>query len=149
MSKQQRQIRQTNIQRAGAVGNHIEQTDVYEDNLLPDAAEIEKLHQIDPTIMEWLKTRAEKEQEFRHTFSKDRLLIVRKNEGNYRACNIIGLISAFLLFVAAMAFSYALIIHGYPTRGSIFGGATILLTITVFVGKRVREMSANKMQHKP
>ena len=40
-------------------GHTIEE--VFDDNLLPDATEIQKLSELDPNIMTWLKERAEKE----------------------------------------------------------------------------------------
>ena len=39
-------------------GHTIEE--VFDDNLLPDATEIQKLSELDPNIMTWLKERAEK-----------------------------------------------------------------------------------------
>ena len=39
---------------------------VFDDSLLPEASEIEKLYKLDSHILEWLKKTAEKEQNFRH-----------------------------------------------------------------------------------
>lgn len=91
MAKQRRKAELTRSQdRQGQV---YEET--FDDSLLPDAAEIQKLHAIDPEILEWLKKRAEKEQEFRHETFQKRVDIVRRSEGGERWINYLGLIFAF------------------------------------------------------
>ena len=60
MAKQQK--KQQVVKNQQGQGLLIEE--VLDDNLLPDATEIEKLHRIDNNILEWLKQTAEKEQEF-------------------------------------------------------------------------------------
>ena len=148
MSKQERRVRQTNLQTNSAQGQQFEHTEVFDDNLLPDAMEIAKLHQIDPTILDWLKCRAEKEQEFRHTTFSTRAKIIDKNEANNRALNIIGIICAFLIFGGGMAFSCFLIEKGCTVTGTIFTGFTLLAASSLFITRRVKANAENKQLKK-
>lgn len=54
--------------------------EIFDDSLLPDATEIQKLSAIDPNIIQWLKERAEKEQEFRHNVFSKKVKMVSKSE---------------------------------------------------------------------
>lgn len=128
---------QTNIQKTG-VAHQINHTTVYDDNLLPDAEEIERLYKMDSGVLEWLKERAKAEQDFRHEQTQKRTTIVDKNEANNRILNTIGLVFAFLLACASMMFSYGLIKAGYATRGTIFGGSIALITIGIFITRSFR-----------
>lgn len=61
--------------------------EVFDDNLLPDAPEIERLHRLDPNIMEFLKNSAQKEQEFRHRAFEERVTIVKNADKGDRWIN--------------------------------------------------------------
>jgi len=58
--------------------------EVFDDNLLPDASEIKKLSELDPNIVQWLKERAEKEQDFRHKTYTSRIKLFSKKERRLR-----------------------------------------------------------------
>lgn len=64
MSKSQQQTR--GVSRRDGVA--IEQNTIVDDSLLPSAEELEKLKQIDPSIIEWIMRRTEKEQDARIKF---------------------------------------------------------------------------------
>ena len=76
MAKQTRSQKQVRVQTNRGNGFQHENTEIFDDNLLPDASEIAALSQIDPNIILWLKERAEKEQDFRHDIFKKRTEIL-------------------------------------------------------------------------
>lgn len=131
MAKQQR--KQQIVKSPHGQGHLVEE--VFDDNLLPDAKEIERLHQMDPHILEWLKTRAEKEQDFRHIAYAKKLEIADKNERNFRQINKMGLTFSFIIVLAGMLFSAFLIYLGHTTIGTIFAGGIILGIVLAFLKK--------------
>lgn len=113
----------------------IEQSEVFDDNLLPEAEEIAKLHVIDPNILPWLKSRAEKEQDFRHKGYTDRVKLV--NDHNCREHNTVryGLTIYFALVFSAGIASFFLLREGHEVQGSMFGGAAAILALAVLIKK--------------
>ena len=56
----------------------------YEDNLLPEAQELAKLKDVDPTLLPWLISRIEKEQDSRLSFNDRQLgLLEKETKRNY------------------------------------------------------------------
>jgi uncharacterized membrane protein len=119
-------------QRTRSVANRnsvaIEQT-IVEDNLLPHAEELEKLKQIDPTIISWIMQRAEKEQETRMHFNMENIRLAHRNMGTTQT----SLWLAFTLAVAILAFGALFIYLGKEVAGTIFGGVGILVIIQSFL----------------
>ena len=103
--------------------------------MLPDATEIQKLSELDPNIMTWLKERAEKEQDFRHGAFNQRLEIVSKTERGSRWINYLGLFFSFLLLGGGMYLSYTLIIEKHEIIGSIFSGVMLVAIASIFMSK--------------
>jgi hypothetical protein len=133
MSKSQRHIKQTDLRSHQGSGRQLEQIETIDDNLLPDASEIEKLKVHDPDIMIWLKARAEQEQNFRHETIKRRDGIVSVATGREYRLNITGLLLAFIILLIGMLISAFLIYKGYVISGSIFTGSTIILGASLFI----------------
>lgn len=146
MSKAQKIIKQTNVKHPNVVGHQIEHSETVDDNLLPDAAEIERLHKIDPSILDWLKKRAEQEQTFRHEFHNYRADLIHDNERNNRLLNTMGLIFAFLIFMAGMGLGFWLINKDHTITGTIFSGGTLLAGAGMFIN---RKYVANKQKEPP
>jgi len=111
--------------------------EVFDDNLLPDASEIEKLHKIDPNILEWLKKNAEQEQKFRHLAYTKRLELVGKNEKGDRQINRMSLIFSFIILLLGLLFSAFLIHEDHNLLGSIFGGGILIAVVSSFLKKVV------------
>ena len=144
MAKQTLSKKQTHVQHSNGKGVQQEQTEIFDDNLLPDATEIQALHELDPNILDWLKERAKVEQEFRHQAHNKRTAIIEKNVTSENTLNILGVTFAFLIIMAGMAFSTFLIIKGQVITGTIFSGATILYAAALFVKKRNSEQNPKK-----
>ncbi len=109
--------------------------EVLDDSLLPDVAEIERLYQLDPDILVWLKERAEKEQDFRQKAFNSKLDLVKRTEVGDRRINYMGLIFSFIILLAGMFLSYTMIMEKHEVLGSIFSGATLVAVISIFMGK--------------
>jgi len=106
-----------------------------DDSLLPSPDELEKYKTLDPNIIDWLKERAEKEQEFRHHFNDQRLKLTGKTINNEVRINTMGLVFAFIIMLISLPLSAYLVVNGYSLVGGIFGGATMLAVITAFLSK--------------
>ena len=140
MAKQQRRQQLVRNQQ-GQQGHMVEE--VFDDNLLTDAAEIEKLYAIDPHILDWLKQSADKEQAFRHKAFETKTDLVRNNERGLRKVNTMGLVFSFILTLAAMGFSSWLIFCDHEILGSIFGGGVIIAIISAFLSKVIVPKQSN------
>jgi len=106
-----------------------------DDSLLPSPEELQKYKELDENIINWLKERAEKEQNFRHKFNLERLKLTGKHIKNEALINTLGLIFAFVIMVLSLPISAYLILNGHTIVGSILGGATLLTVITAFLSK--------------
>ena len=131
MAKQQK--KQQVVKNQQGQGLLIEE--ILDDNLLPDATEIEKLHRIDNNILEWLKQTAEKEQEFRHQALTKKLQIAEDSEKGLRRISQLGIIFSFIIVVLGMFFSGFLIYIGQTIIGTIFAGGIILSIVSAFLKK--------------
>ena len=143
MAKQQRTQKQTTVDHKNGNGYQQEHTEVFDDNLLPDATEIQKLKEMDPEIMTWLKARAEKEQDFRHAAFNHRTTILESDVKGSIRINAMGTIFAFIIIMSGMAFSAFLVHYGSIIAGTIFSGLTIVYAASLFLRKK-RNMSNEK-----
>lgn len=116
--------------------HRLEHTEVFDDNLLPDAAEIERLYRMDPTIIEWLKNCAEKEQVFRHSVVKKRTEIIDKHNRREHFTARAGLFIYLLLLGGCIVASYLLLNQGHTKEGSIFSGTAVILGLAVLIARR-------------
>jgi len=136
MAKQTRSQKQVRVQSHQGHGIQHENTEVFDDNLLPDAAEIAALSQIDPDIINWLKERAEKEQDFRHEIFKKRTDILEEDVKGTQKLNMRGMTYAFLIIMTGMGFSAFLIWLNHVITGSIFSGLTVIYAAALFYKRR-------------
>jgi uncharacterized membrane protein len=132
MSKQRRQLTATKQGDRHGI-QHAEEID---DNLLPDAAEIEKLHTLDPDILTWLKKRAEQEQNFRHTAHTNRMEMIERQNRREHNTGRMGLFLYFLLVAGCVTASYFLIRAGHSVQGSVLGGASVIFAFAIVLSKR-------------
>lgn len=122
----------------------VEHTEVFDDNLLPDAGEIERLNELDPTIMAWLKERAAKEQDFRHDFSNRQLKVGNNHSRRDHNTTRCALVIYFSLVAACIVFSYFLIKDGKDIQGTIFGGTAAVLAFAVLLTRKPQKQEPNK-----
>ena len=111
----------------------VEQTAIYDDSLLPSADELEKLKQVDPDILGWLKTRTEIEQDARIKFNHDRISILSKNMNHVFIQNVICIFSAFFIILLSILCSAYFVYKGLSVEGTVFGGSTIILSGIIFL----------------
>lgn len=148
MAKQTRSNKQIRVQSQQGSGFQHENTEVFDDNLLPDAAEITALSQIDPNIITWLKERAEKEQDFRHEIFKRRTEILESDVVGTQKLNMRGMTYAFVIIMSGMAFSAFLIYLGHLLTGSIFSGLTILYAAALFYKRKTQDKESDDIKLK-
>ena len=107
----------------------IEQQTIVDDNLLPQAEELEKLKQIDPSFIPWIMQRAEKEQETRMHFNTEKIRLAHRNMGITQT----SLWLAFALAMTILALGGLFIYLGKEVAGTIFGGVGTLVIVQSFL----------------
>lgn len=127
-----KQHQQNKISRSTKGELLLEQNVAIDDSLLPSAAELEKLKEVDPTIITWIMQRTEIEQNARIKNNQDILDLNKMNIKNIHSFNKTSLILGFILFIVTLLLSAYFIYSGLPTQGTIFGGASIFVTILYF-----------------
>ena len=125
MTKRQQQTR--GIARRDGVA--IEQNTIVDDNLLPSAEELEKLKQVDPSIVEWIMRRTEKEQDTRLRFNTENMQLAHKDIGITHT----ALWLAFILAIATLSLAALFIYLGKEVAGTIFGGVGVLVVVQSFL----------------
>lgn len=133
MAKQIRHQKQTQVQSRQGNGIQHEHVVTFDDSLLPDASEIKALSEIDPNIIEWLKEKAGKEQDFRHEAYLLKTNIIKSETRAEVINNRIGLFFAFLIIMSGMGLSTFLIYEKQIVAGSIFSGITIISAAALFI----------------
>ena len=127
-----RKVEQTRVaHREDTLG--LEQTSIYDDNLLPPAEELAKLKDIDPDSINWIKRRTEIEQDARIKFNNDKIKLMDKNMTHVLVQNMTCIIVAFLIIVFGMGCSAYFIYKGLNVEGTIFGGSSIILAGVIFM----------------
>lgn len=132
MAKHQRQVKAS---QKGDLAN-LEHNELFDDSMLPDVAQIERLHVLDNNILAWLKEKSGKEQDFRHKAHMERLSLIKKQNSKDHFTLRFSIIVYFLL-VAGMGYaSFMLIGAGKNIGGSIFGGTTAILALAVLFTRK-------------
>jgi uncharacterized membrane protein len=144
MSKHRKEIRAAQNNEVA----RLEHTEVFDDNLLPDASEIEKLHAIDPQILPWLKARAEKEQDFRHNSFDKRVQITENHNKREHNTTRMALMIYFFLVAACLVASYLLISNDKKIAGSIFGGVGVIMALAVLITRKSNPLPKDSKQEK-
>lgn len=112
-------------------GVALEHNTVYDDNLLPTADELAKLHALDSDIVPWIKKRTEIEQNARIKYNLRRTALAFR-EINYSAfITFCGLLLCVAVVAGIFYLSYDLIINGHETAGITFGGGDVIGVLMV------------------
>lgn len=123
----------------GANGVQLKQNTIYDDNLLPAADELAKLHALDNDIIPWIKKRTEVEQDGRVWFNKKRLKLAGREINFAGASTILGLLLAAGLMAFFFYLSYNLILDGHEILGGIFGFADVCGLLSVLTKFQMRK----------
>lgn len=132
MAKQNRTQRVAQVNSTHGEGSSFEQTESYDDSLLPDAGELARLKELDPEIIPWIKGRTEIEQDARLDFNSRKLKIVEDNTKRSYIFDNRVLLCVFIIVIASGFFSYFLLEKGFTVGGSVFAGGTLLMIIQAF-----------------
>ncbi|MCL2072484.1 MAG: hypothetical protein FWH18_01040 [Marinilabiliaceae bacterium] len=112
-----------------------EESAVQDNSLLPVADELERFVAIDRDLLEWLKERAEKEQDSRIAFNNKRLDEFCRKGKRVFVANILAMFLAYSIIVGGGIASVVLAINGLSLEGSILGGVTLVAAAGVFLRK--------------
>jgi len=120
----------------------LEQHDYVDDSLLPSAFELEKLKEIDPSIIEWILKRAEKEQDIRLEFNTKGISLAEYNLRKTHRFNFTALAFGFILFLVILGLSAFFIIQELPVAGTVFGGTAIATAALFFLKVIIKPKSS-------
>ena len=107
----------------------LEQNIVVDDSLLPTAEELEKLKELDPDIMNWMKDRCVVEQDARIEFNKNRIKLAKHDMKWFYSNNFMSMFFVFIIAAMGLILSYMLIINDFPVIGSIFGATGLAIMV--------------------
>lgn len=127
---------------SGHHGIQLEHNTVYDDSLLPSAAELERLHKINPEILPWIMARAEVEQNARIAHNRKRTALIGREVNFAGWSTLIGLVMCFVLIGAFIYLSYQLFVQGHAVWGGIFGGIDLVALVSILTKFQLR--SGNK-----
>lgn len=97
-----------------------------DDNLLPSPEELQKYHELDPTMIEWIKKRCDVEQNARIDFNNKKIKLHRSVNNKLFVIDLASIIMSVLVVLAGMACSSYLIYLGHILTGTLFGGSVIV-----------------------
>jgi len=146
MAKGNRSVRRTDVHNAQGNGVSYEHQESFDDNLLPDAAELERLHNLDPEIMAWMKATTSKEQAARHDFNSRKIGLFESSQRKSFQMDVLQATYALIIILTGMLFSYLLIEKEQILYGSIFASGTILFAANAFL--KFRKPSNNSETQK-
>lgn len=133
MAKGNRTVKRTDVQGPQGNGVSYEHQESFDDNLLPEAAELERLQKLDPDIMSWMKNTTSKEQAARHDFNSRKIGLFESSQRKSFLMDVIQATYALIIILSGMFFSYLLIDKEQIIYGSIFAGGTILFAANAFL----------------
>ncbi len=136
MSKIQRQTK--------AKHNEVVHQEMYDDNFLPPADELEKLQKLQPNIVDWILSRAEDEQRFRHKAYDERTEVLKETIKNEFKLNRTGLVFCFIVLLFGMGVGGFLIYHGNVISGSVFAGVDLVVAAGLLYNRSAKNSQDNK-----
>jgi len=106
---------------------------IQDNSLLPMADELERLVAIDKSLLDWIKQRAEIEQDERIKFNTNRMQEYRAQGKRIHLINVVSLFMAFIIIIGGGVSSVFLATKGLSIEGSILGGVTLVAAAGVFL----------------
>jgi len=104
-----------------------------DDHILPSPEELAQYKTLDSGIIDYLKIAASKEQDHRHKLDDEYIKLNKREQLFLHGIKILAVIAAFALAALLIWFSYWLITMGHTLEGTIFGGATLVYILYVFI----------------
>ncbi|QKJ28287.1 hypothetical protein HQ865_00440 [Mucilaginibacter mali] len=144
MAKQTHSTKQSHIVSQQGKGASFEQHESYDDSLLPEAVELSKLKELDPNIIDWIKSRTEKEQDARLDFNNRKMGLIESSTRKAFAIDMSTIIAAFLVLIAGMFFSAYLISQNMKVEGTVFGGVILIAVVNSFLNFRKNKPTEKK-----
>lgn len=83
-------------------------------------------------MVDWVMVRAEKEQDARIEFNKNRIKLANKELNGTVWVNVISLIFAFIIVIGGMCATLWVLHEGMTVAGSIFAGTTLVGAAALF-----------------
>lgn len=109
-----------------------EQNTMIDDTVIPNAEELAKLKEVDESLVNWVTSRCEQEQNFRQEFYREQIGLAKRELRGNISLNWACIIVAFILIAGAMAASVYLLLNGINVAGSLFAGGTAIAVIVAF-----------------
>lgn len=125
----------------GGKGKSIRHHESYDDSLLPEASELAKLKELDPTVIDWIKEMTSKEQDGRLSFNDRKMSLLEKKTKHDSYTDFLVVIFAFLVIISSMALSCFLILQKQAVVGTIFAGGTMVLAANSFLDFKKKKES--------
>lgn len=123
----------------------LEQTSIYEDNLLPPAEELERMKRISDDLIPFVMDETRKEHEERRVFNRKRLEIMADEIKKSHQTNLLLIVITFVMFVLFVGLSALFLYLGYDISGSIFGCTAGVLVVIYITRLRITNQT-NDMQ---
>ena len=113
----------------GRRGVQLEQQTTFDDSLLPPAEELSRLKEVNPSIIQWIMERTEKEQEARIKFNNERMRLVHRDMNTTQ----MSLWLAFTLAIAILGLGGLFIALGKEVTGTILSGVGVFVVVQSFL----------------
>ena len=121
----------------------LEQTSIYEDNLLPPAEELERMKRISDDLIPFVMEETRKEHEERRAFNRKRLEIMADEIKKSHQTNLLLIVITFVMFVLFVGLSALFLYLGYDISGSIFGCTAGVLVVIYITRMRITNQTNN------
>lgn len=121
----------------------LEQTSIYEDNLLPPAEELGRMKQVSEDLIPFVMEETRKEHEERRAFNQKRLAIMADEIKKSHQTNLLLIVITFIMFVLFVGLSALFLYLGYDISGSIFGCTAGVLVVIYITRLRISNPSNN------
>lgn len=128
MAKRKREVSQSS--------QKVYATEQIDDSLLPTPNELADYKTVDPTLTEYLKETASKEQSHRHSMDNGYLSLNKREQWLQHGIRYFALIIAALLSAGMILVSYKLLMAEKLVSGSILGTAALIFLFTSIVNPK-------------
>jgi uncharacterized membrane protein len=140
--------RQRQVEAHPDKGIRVADAETFDDDPLPSEDKLLALHNIDPTILPWVKARLEEEQDLRHEIIRRRTSIAEKaqdtasrtakTDGTYK---ILAMVVASLLLIGCCVAAFVLILNGQKLGALFIGGPVMMVVAAIIDGRRSKPKS--------